>query len=70
MYTINSAWISFDEAERGSLEPNKLADLAVLDRDYMTISIDEIAETRSLLTVVGGKVVYAAGPYEQLGSGH
>jgi len=70
MYTVNSAWMSFDEAERGSLEPNKLADLAVLDRDFMTIPIDEIAETRSLLTLVGGKVVYAAGPYEQLGPKH
>jgi hypothetical protein len=36
----------------------------------MTIPIDEIAGTRSLLTLVGGKVVYAAGAYEQLGPKH
>jgi predicted amidohydrolase YtcJ len=66
MYTVNSAWISFDETERGSLEPNKSADLAVLDRDYLTIPTEDIAKLHSVLTLVGGKVVYASGPYEQL----
>lgn len=68
MYTINGAWMSFDEADRGSLEPNKLADLAVLDRDYMTIPVEDVGNIQSLLTVVGGKVVYAAAPYEQVGA--
>jgi predicted amidohydrolase YtcJ len=44
-----------------------LADLAVLDRDFMTAPLGEIAKIESLLTVVGGKVVYAAQPYSQLG---
>jgi predicted amidohydrolase YtcJ len=68
MYTINGAWMSFDEADRGSLEPNKLADLAVLDRDYMTIPVEDVGNIQSLLTVVGGKVVYAATLYEQVGA--
>jgi len=45
-----------------------LADLAVLDRDYMTAPIDDIAKIESVLTIVGGKVVYATKPYAQLES--
>jgi predicted amidohydrolase YtcJ len=66
MYTLNGAWMSFDEADRGSLEPGKLADLAVLDRDYMTVPVEEIAKIQSLLTLAGGHAVYAAGPYEHV----
>jgi predicted amidohydrolase YtcJ len=65
-YTIGSAWFSFDEAKRGSLEPGKLADLAVLNKDYMTAPLDQIDTIESLLTMVGGKIVYAAGPYARL----
>jgi hypothetical protein len=65
-YTIGSAWFSFDENKRGSLEPGKLADLAVLSKDYMTAPLDQLESIESLLTMVGGKVVYAAGPYAQL----
>jgi len=48
---------------RGSLEVGKFADLAVLSRDYMTIPVEEIGGLESLLTIVGGRIVYAAGPY-------
>src|ERR1700687_2266170 len=65
-YTIGSAWFSRDEDKRGSLEPGKLADLAVLTKDYMTVPLDQIGSIESLLTMVGGKVVYAAGPYKSL----
>ena len=65
-YTFGSAWISRDEGQRGSLEAGKLADLAVLSKDYMTAPVEEIGDTVSLLTMVGGKIVYAAGPYAQL----
>ncbi len=65
-YTIGSAWFSHDEAARGSLEPGKLADLAVLSKDYMTVPAGQIGTIESLLTMVGGKVVYASGPYRQL----
>jgi hypothetical protein len=65
-YTLGSAWFSHDEKKRGSLEPGKLADLAVLSKDYMTVPVDQVGTVESLLTMVGGKIVYAAGPYKQL----
>ena len=68
-YTVGSAWFSFDENKRGSLEPGKLADLAVLTKDYMTVPVSEIGGIESLLTMVGGKIVYAAGPYARLENG-
>jgi len=64
-YTMGSAWFSRDEDKRGSLEPGKLADLAVLTKDYMTVPADQIGTIESVLTMVGGKIVYAAGPYAQ-----
>jgi len=57
-YTIGSAWFSHDEQTRGSLEVGKLADLAVLSKDYMTVPADQIGSIESVLTMVGGKVVY------------
>jgi predicted amidohydrolase YtcJ len=62
-YTIGSAWFSRDEAQRGSLEPGKFADLAVLSRDYLTVPVDQVGNIESLLTMVGGRVVYAAAPF-------
>ncbi len=63
LYTLSSAWFSFDEKKRGSLEVGKLADFAILNRDFFKIAVDKIGGTESLLTVVGGKVVYAAPPF-------
>jgi predicted amidohydrolase YtcJ len=65
-YTVGSAWFSHDEGERGSLEAGKLADLAVLTKDYMTVPVDQIGTIESVLTMVGGKIVYAAGGYAPL----
>ncbi len=65
MYTSGSAWFAHDEAKRGTLEVGKLADLAVLNRDYLTVPADQIAALHALLTMVGGRVVYADGPYRQ-----
>jgi predicted amidohydrolase YtcJ len=62
-YTQGSAWFSNDDDRRGSLEVGKFADLAVLTNDYMTIPVDQIGGLESLLTMVGGKIVYAAGPF-------
>jgi predicted amidohydrolase YtcJ len=70
LYTIGSAWFSHDDAERGSLESGKLADLAVLTKDYMTVPAEQIGGIESLLTMVGGKIVYAAGPYAQFEDKH
>jgi predicted amidohydrolase YtcJ len=56
--TIDAAWSCFDEDERGSLEPGKLADLVVLDRDPFAEGPDSLLEARVARTVVGGRVVY------------
>lgn len=48
---------------RGSLEVGKLADLAVLSGDFFTLPVDRIGGLESVLTLVGGRVVYGAGPY-------
>jgi hypothetical protein len=69
MYTIGSAWFSFDEQQRGSLEVGKLADLAVLTKDYLTVPVGEIGSIESVLTMVGGRIVYAAGPFAPLERG-
>lgn len=60
LYTVGSAWFCFDETQRGTLEAGKLADFAILDRDFMSVPVEQIGATASLLTVVGGKAVYAA----------
>lgn len=66
MYTSGSAWLAHDEARRGTLAVGKLADLAVLSKDYLSVPVDEIGNIHSLLTLVGGRVVYAEGPYAAL----
>lgn len=63
LYTQGSAWFSHDDDKRGSLEVGKFADLAVLTKDYMTIPVEQISGLESLLTMVGGKIVYASGPF-------
>jgi len=65
LYTMGSAWFSHDEERRGSLEAGKLADLAVLSKDYLTAPVEQVGGIESLLTMVGGKIVFAAGPYAQ-----
>jgi len=63
LYTQGSAWFSFDEGRRGTLEVGKLADFAVLDQDFFSVPLERIGKTTSLMTVVGGRVVYAARPF-------
>jgi predicted amidohydrolase YtcJ len=62
-YTLGSAWFSHDDDKRGSLEPGKFADFAVLTKDYMTIPVDQIGGLESQMTIVGGRIVYAVGPF-------
>jgi len=57
-YTVNGAYLEGTEDEKGSLEPGKLADMVVLDRDILTIDPLDIINTRVLMTIVGGEVVY------------
>jgi predicted amidohydrolase YtcJ len=65
LYTIGSAWFNFDEGRKGSIEVGKLADLAVLNADYFTVAEDQIRLLESMLTIVGGRIVYAAAPFTQ-----
>ena len=57
-FTMGGAYFSFDEGTRGSLEPGKLADLAVLSGDLLAMPEEELPGLRSLLTMVGGKTVH------------
>jgi predicted amidohydrolase YtcJ len=59
LYTVGSAWFCFDEMRRGTLESGKLADFAILNQDFMSVPVEQIGATASLLTVVGGNIVYA-----------
>ena len=63
LYTQGSAWFSFEDDARGALAAGKLADLAVLSKDYLTVPVDEIGGIVSQLTMVGGRIVYADGPF-------
>ena len=66
LYTAGGAWISSEEGKKGTLEAGKLADLAILSGDYFSMPVDQVKDLESLLTMVGGKVVYGAGPYAPL----
>ena len=57
-YTINNAWLTFEEKEKGSLEPGKLADLIVLDRDLLNCDIDAVKDITVDQTWLGGRIVY------------
>ena len=63
MYTRNSAYMANDDDKRGTLEVGKFADLAVLSADYLAAPVKEIGKIRSVMTMVGGKVVYSAAPF-------
>jgi predicted amidohydrolase YtcJ len=60
-YTIWAAYAAFEEKLKGSIEAGKLADFIVIDRDYMTCGESEIKDIRTLLTVIGGRIVYPVG---------
>jgi predicted amidohydrolase YtcJ len=57
-YTLDAAYAAFEEAEKGSLEPGKLADITVLSKDIMTVGPREILNTEVLYTIIGGEVVF------------
>src|SRR6266849_6472125 len=66
LYTVGSSWFSSEDGKKGSLAPGQLADLAVLSADYFSIPEDEIKRLESVLTIVGGKIVYANEPFAKL----
>jgi len=65
LYTINSAYASFDEKLRGSIEVGKLADLVVLSDDPLAISADRIGEIKVDMTIADGKVVHTSQHFPQ-----
>ncbi|MGD8519839.1 MAG: amidohydrolase [Desulfobacterales bacterium] len=58
LYTVNGAYASFEENIKGSIEPGKLADMVVLDRDIFSIPAEEIKDIQVEMTIVGGELVY------------
>lgn len=66
VYTKGSAWFSSEEKVKGTLEPSKYADFALLSDDYFSVPEGKIKTIESVLTVVGGDVVYGAGEYNKL----
>jgi predicted amidohydrolase YtcJ len=63
MWTENVTWFSDEEGKKGRIQVGQFADLMVPDRDYFACAEDEISDTTSLLTMVGGKIVYGAGDF-------
>ena len=59
-YTANNAYAAFEEADKGTLTPGKLADITVLSQDILTVPEEQIPATRVEMTIVGGEVVYRA----------
>jgi predicted amidohydrolase YtcJ len=66
LYTVGSAWMSGDAGKKGAITVGQFADFSVLSADYLTVPAAEIKRIESVLTIVGGKIVYAAGPFENL----
>ncbi|WP_414861765.1 amidohydrolase [Pseudomonas sp. IT-P176] len=66
LYTHGSAWFSSEQGKKGQIKVGQLADLVALTADYFTVEDEAIKWIESLLTVVGGKVVHAAGDFQRL----
>jgi predicted amidohydrolase YtcJ len=68
LMTVGSSWFSNDSGKKGALVPGQLADVAVLSADYFSIPEEEIKSLESVLTLLGGRVVYAAAEYSSMDS--
>jgi predicted amidohydrolase YtcJ len=66
LWTEANTWFSNEEGKKGAIEAGQLADLAVLSADYMSVADEEIKGLASLITLVGGSVVHADGPFSRL----
>ncbi|MBX9758415.1 MAG: amidohydrolase family protein, partial [Beijerinckiaceae bacterium] len=65
LWTEGGAYFAFAENERGRIATGMLADLAMLDADYMSVPVERIGAIRSVLTIVGGRVVHASPDLER-----
>ncbi len=59
-HTHRNAYFLFQENNLGSIQPGRLADIVVTDRDYLTVPADQIKDIKPLMTIVGGRIVYDA----------
>jgi predicted amidohydrolase YtcJ len=69
MWTEKVTWFSNEEGKKGQIQVGQFADLIVPDRDFFACAEDDIADTTSLLTIVGGKVVYSGGEFASFDDG-
>ncbi|MDH7459921.1 amidohydrolase [Chitinophagaceae bacterium 26-R-25] len=67
LYTRGSAWFSGEQGKKGSIQAGMLADLAVLDRDYFSVDREAVKAIESVLTIVGGKIVYGKDDFASFG---
>ena len=65
IYTSGSAWFSGEDDVKGRIVPGQLADLVVTSDDYLAVPEERIRDLQSVLTIVGGKPVYGAGPFRE-----
>lgn len=66
LWTVKNTWFSSEVGKKGQIKAGQLADLALLSDDYFGVPEDQIARLRSVLTVLGGKIVYSEGDYAPL----
>jgi len=66
LWTAGSAWFSSEQGHKGRIQAGMLADLAVLSADYFRVDEDAIKAIESVLTVVGGRIVYGQGPFREV----
>lgn len=66
LYTIGSSWFSSEDGKKGRIAPGQLGDISVLSADYFSVPEVEIKRLESVLTVVGGRIVFAAGDFKEL----
>ncbi|OYT80333.1 MAG: amidohydrolase [Pseudomonas sp. PGPPP4] len=67
LFTQGSAWFSSEQGKKGQLRVGQLADVAVLSADFFTVEEEAIKHLESVLTVVGGRIVYGAEEFDRLG---
>ncbi len=66
LWTEANTWFSNEQGKKGALKPGQLADLVVLSEDYFAVPEAEIADITSVLTLLGGRIVWGAGDFEKL----
>jgi predicted amidohydrolase YtcJ len=62
-FTRMAAYAEFAESSKGTLEPGKFADLAVLSQDIFQVALEDMPKTESVLTIVNGRVAFASGAF-------